>query len=557
MKHLIKYKGIVALIPLLMLASCERFLEEKVYSQQFPGNFYKNPAEAEGALLGIINSYSGNTNYELLVMEEYLSDNVLVDAGRVLKSDNYLQFSRKDIKTTNSTIQNVYANLYSSIYNANAFIDNMEQTTWSTGLDAQRPQYIAEAYTLRAMAYFKLVRLFGAVPLIVDVKDNTPEGPLTIGRTPVADIYAQIVSDLLKAKGLYTQEGARSPGFTSKILCRLLLAEVYLTMSGEPLKLGTAYLEEARAEADTLIHARATGITIPSLVDFRTLFSVANENRGEILFSGQNYGIGTGQIYAASEYSYGALSFDLIREFDNSGPIDMTNPNRSIRNVNPNLATYDVSLYTDPTKFIDGRFYPTFWPFKGNWNANTKVLPNFYNVLTYLTTPSSYTLQTPNKTVFPGKYRSDYEYKAGVNAAYPHYDKKGNYVMYRWAEAYLIFAEADNELNGPQPEAIEAVNKIRRRAALLDLPDEQIASQEEFRAAIRKEWRLEFVTEGKHYYNLQRWGRLVDEVNAFANEYNSYNPTDPMTLLEQGKHEIYPIPFTEIDRTHFDQNPGY
>ncbi|TZF82617.1 RagB/SusD family nutrient uptake outer membrane protein [Pedobacter sp. BS3] len=557
MKSLSKYWRSIPLLALLAFSSCDKYLDEKLYSQQFPGNFYTNAAEAEGALLGIISSYSGNFNYQLLNLEEYTTDNVLVDAARVLKADNNSQFPKKNVRSTNPLVESVYAGLYTSIYNCNAFIDNMERTKWPDNKDAQRPQFIAEAYTLRALAYFKLVRLFGPVPLVIDIKDNTPQGPLAIGRTPVEQVYAQIVSDLKKAKTLFTQEGPRSPGFASKIMARLMLAEVYLTMNGEPLKLGPQYLEAARAEADTLINAKAPGIVVPELQDFNYLFSVANENRGEIIFSEQNYGISTGQVWATGEFSYGALSFDLIREFDTSGPIDMNNPARQIRGVNPNTTAYDINQYTDPTKFVDGRFYPTFWPFKGQWNATTKKLPNFYDVFTYATTPSLYTSQTPNKTVFPGKFRSDYQYKGGDNAAYPHYDKKANVIIYRWAEAYLIYAEADNELNGPQSGAIAAVNKIRHRAALANLPAEQTDSKDHFRDAIRKERRLEFVDEGKRFYDLKRWGILIDKVNAFANEYNAYNPTDPMSLMEKGKHEVFPIPFSEIDRTHFDQNYGY
>lgn len=557
MKYSFKYILLLTLTSLLVLSSCKKYLDEKVYSQQQPEKFYKNPEEADGALRGILNSYSGNSNYRLLNVEEYLTDNMLVDAARVLKADDNLQFTRKNVRTTNSVLQSVYADLYTSIYNCNSFIANMEASNWSAANDSQRPQFIAEAYTLRAMAYFKLVRLFGAVPLIVDIKDNTPQGPITVGRTDVAVIYDQLVNDLKKAKSLFTQEGSRVAGFASKVLCRLLLAEVYLTMNGEPLKLGPEYLQAAKDEADTLIHAKAPGIIVPELKSFEQLFSVANENRGEILLSGQNYGISTGQIWATGEFSYGALSFDLLREFDVSGPIDLNNPDRDIRGVDPNTAAYNVANYTDASKFIDGRFYPTFWPYKGNWNSTTKKLPAFYNALNYITTPSLYTSQTPNRTVFPGKLRSDYQFRAGDNAAYPHYDKKANIVMYRWAEAFLIYAEADNELNGPQADAIAAVNKIRHRAALTDLPDAQIASKEDFRMAIRREWRLEFVTEGKHLYNLQRWGTLITKVNAFVNEYNGYNPSDPMTLLVTGKNEVYPIPFAEIDRTNFAQNPGY
>lgn len=557
MKFLSKYTGIIPVASLLLLCSCNKFLNEKVYSLETPANFYTNADEAQGAMLGIISTYSGNFNYQLLNLEEYTTDNVVIDAGRLLKTDDNLQFSEKNVRSSNSLIQSVYASLYSGVYNCNAFIYNMQNAKWTTS-DSSRAQFIAEAYTLRALNYFKLVRLWGDVPLVVNIADNTPDGPKKIGRTPIAKVYAQIVSDLKTAKGLYTQEGARAPGYASKILARLLLSEVYLTMNGEPLEAGAAYLDSARAEADTLIHAKAAGIVVPELQNFYTLFSVANENRGEIIFSEQNYGISSGQIWAAgTAYSYGALSFDLIKDFDTSGTIDMNNPNRELRNIDPNTAAYDITQYSSPSNFIDGRFYPTFWPYKNNWNPTTGLLTPFYNVLTYGSNPASYSSGAINKTVFPGKLKSDYDYKGGPGAAYPHYDKKANIIMYRWAEAYLTYAEADNELNGPQQDAIAAVNMVRHRAGLEDLSGDKIDSKEDFREAIRNERRLEFVDEGKRFYDLKRWGILIDKVNAVVGTWNSYNPTQPMFLLQKGKNEVYPIPFAEIDRTHFVQNTGY
>lgn len=556
MKYIFKSFNPVLLMLLSVFCSCENFLDEHVYSLETPSNFYENADEARGAMLGIISTYSGNFNYQLLNMEEYTTDNVVIDAGRLLKKDDNLQFSEKDVRSTNALIQSVYSKLYKGIYNCNAFIYNMKNTKWATD-DNLRYQFIAEAYTLRALNYFKLVRLWGAVPLIINIADNKPDGPVRIGRTPVSNIYAQIVNDLRTAKSLYQQEEPRAPGYASKILARLVLADVYLTMSGKPLELGPAYLAAARAEADTLIHARTPGIKVPELKDFYTLFSVANENRGGIIFSGQNYGIGTGQIWPTSGYSYGALSFDLIEAFDTSGPVDVTSPNVALRNINPNTDAYDITKHTDPVDFIDGRFYPTFWPYRGKWNAKNRTLPAFYNVLDYGTDPASYSSGAVNRTVFPGKLRSDYEYKGGTGAAYPHYDKKANVIMYRWAEAYLIYAEADNELNGPQPGAVAAVNIIRRRAGLAGLPAGRTGTKESFRKAIRSEWRLEFVDEGKRFYNLKRWGILIDKVNSMVNEWNSYNPTQLMHLLQKGKNEVYPIPFQEIDLTHFPQNPEY
>lgn len=562
MKKLNKYSVPLLLVMILSLSSCKKFLDEKVYSQQFPENFYTNPAEAEGAIRGIMDF---EATLPLIALQDYMTDNVTIDASHLLRNDQFYQFAEKNVKSTNDIFERVYENFYRSIYNANAFISNMEKSTWKTNADKQK-QYIAEVYTLRAMSYFYLVRLFGKVPLIIDVKDNTPVGPRNIGRTDISSIYQQIIKDLQTAKSLFLQEEPRAPGWPGKIMARLLLAEVYLTMHGKPLELGDDYLRLARAEADTLIHAKANGIVVPELVNFNTVFTVANENRGEIIFSRQNYGIGTGPIGSTTKFSYGALSFDLLREFNTSGPIDMNSPGRDIRGVDPNSAAYDLTMYPDTSSFIDGRFYPTFWPYENSWDADTKKLAKFRDPLLYLKDPSRYSFNgtangvkyNSNRTVFPGKYKSDYPFKGGANAPYAHYEKAPNSIFLRWAQAFLIYAEADNELSGPQPEAIEAVNKIRHRAGLLDLPANRISGKEVFREAIRKEWRLEFVFEGRHIYNLQRWGTLIDDVNSFANEYNGFNPNGlQMKLLQQGKNEIFPIPFREIDASGFEQNPNY
>ena len=79
-----------------------------------------------------------------------------------------------------------------------------------------------------------------------------------------------------------------------------------------------------------------------------------------------------------------------------------------------------------------------------------------------------------------------------------------NYGLFRFAEVLLIYAEAVNEISGPDAASIEAFNRVRRRAGLSEWPDVNdldgnpyLNTQDGFRRAIRQERRWELCFEGK------------------------------------------------------------
>ena len=76
----------------------------------------------------------------------------------------------------------------------------------------------------------------------------------------------------------------------------------------------------------------------------------------------------------------------------------------------------------------------------------------------------------------------------------------------RYADVLLIFAEAENEANGPTVAAYDAVNQLRVRAGLDNLSG---LSKETFRQAIQKEWTLETTHERIYRFNLVRWGTYL------------------------------------------------
>jgi hypothetical protein len=124
-----------------------------------------------------------------------------------------------------------------------------------------------------------------------------------------------------------------------------------------------------------------------------------------------------------------------------------------------------------------------------------------------------------------------------------------DWVMLRYAEVLLSYAEAQNEIVGPDQSVIDAVDAIRERADLQGLADG--LNKEEMRAQIRHERRIEFAFEGMRYYDLKRW-RIADEVlNNVTDGVLSYHFED--------RFYLWPLPQTEIDKSQgvLEQNPDY
>ncbi|MBK7031314.1 MAG: RagB/SusD family nutrient uptake outer membrane protein [Bacteroidales bacterium] len=127
-----------------------------------------------------------------------------------------------------------------------------------------------------------------------------------------------------------------------------------------------------------------------------------------------------------------------------------------------------------------------------------------------------------------------------------------NFVLMRYSEVLLIYAEALNEANGgPTTEAYDAINTVRERArnGVADvLPDLSGLDQSSFRQAVLSERRHEFVNEGQRWFDLVRTGNLINYVKQAKGD--KANPSDFNT--------VFPIPQRELDlNKNLKQNLGY
>ena len=165
-------------------------------------------------------------------------------------------------------------------------------------------------------------------------------------------------------------------------------------------------------------------------------------------------------------------------------------------------------------------------------------------------------------------------------------NNENDFDIIRLSEVYLIKAEAENELNGPTPEAYTAFNMLRQRARLADgnvrtTPSDLQPglSKEKFRLAIFNERGLEFVGEGHRWFDAIRMRyldnkrtmiqyRYEDFYPAMAKSAPSYNKTthtwggglvQPLNVVSwTPKFLLWPIPSPEIDANpNMTQNTEY
>ena len=186
-------KILFILLPVFLL-SCENMLDEVPKDFVSRANYYQNEADAQGAINGAYAAltpdfYGGITYYLMITLHgDYLngrgSQAPISIVNQVLDQQN--------IGRANSG----WSALYTGINRANAVLDNVPNIENMS--EEVRTRILAEAHFLRALAYFELVRVWGAVPLRTG--ESTATTPLHAPRAPESEVYALIIEDALAAE---------------------------------------------------------------------------------------------------------------------------------------------------------------------------------------------------------------------------------------------------------------------------------------------------------------------------------------------------------------------
>ena len=373
---------------------------------------------------------------------------------------------------------------------------------------------VGEAYFLRAFTYFQLVRTFGDVPFITSGEEALNK---SIQRTSVATIYDEIiVPDLEYAcKNLPGKSRSGSSDTPSKWAAKTLLADVYMTMAGWPLKKGTEYYAKAAAETKDIIEHAELKLTDKYEDLWKESKKVSDK---EHLFAVHN-------------------------------SVIMGNPSQ-----------YGKSFYSSDHKY-------------GGWNDY------FASPIFAERHPEDDRLAWNIAKVFEGKNGTMIDYKNSINkcpliSKFKDYDvpqgksvsaqTNGITPIYRYADVLLMYAEASNLAEGaPNKLAKECLKKVQDRANYPEQDRPAVNNKEEFDKAIFAERGWEFYCEGKRWFELVRREKVAEYRNigpkkpgdkGLDEEYGNFYDS---SIYKANNHYYFPIPIEQIKMTGWNNNAGY
>ena len=227
MKRITIKNMIVTTVLFLSLASCEKsFLELKPPTSLTPEFALATEADLQVALRGAYAGLKSTALYgrSLMVLGDMMADNTYQSA---LNTNRYTNFNLYNYLVTDGDVSGLWNASYTVILRANNIINS------PIADNANIQQIKGEAYAIRALAYYNLVRYFGSPYTLDPSKLGVPivttyQADLKPERAKIADVYTLINKDLTQAFTLMTKF-TNSSQF-SKYSAKALQAKVYLTM---------------------------------------------------------------------------------------------------------------------------------------------------------------------------------------------------------------------------------------------------------------------------------------------------------------------------------------
>lgn len=481
------FKHILSLFALLtVLAACEDELTEVPKDFISPGNFFTNQAEAEQALAGAYNAIWVGDNYMNLWRHhaEYtLARGSWTSVGNYGVRLNADQYGRVD---------GIWATLYTTINRANLVIERVPGI--ESIPDAAKSRIMAEAYFLRARAYYELVKGWGAVPLRLEpFTGNSAVGAV---RAPVTEVYAVIFADLAIAERDLSKNVGAATGQASVWAAKMLLAQIYMEQQ--------KWSESAAKALEVINSGQFSLVSVATSDDFSKIF----------------WGITSSEDIHSYHFSV-TRTYSHINWYHGTG----TPYNRG--------EVFGFTMLVDPAA-----------PLITSWDPND--LRKNFNIYSQYLNSAGVMVQTDAIT----RYRFKKFVKDPLgNAVY-------SIPIFRLAEAHLLYAEASAKAAGaPTAAGLESLNKVRRRGyglaintpSAVDIASGLSLAQFEDMVIRERAYELFFENDSR-WWDLKRTGKYKAVFAAAGKAI-----VDHRLLLPIPQIEIDNNP--EIEQDH--QNPGY
>ncbi len=485
--------------------SCE-LDEEPIF---LDSSIYQDPNTASAARDGI---YEALTSYDTQERRLFVINGFsgLFGTGKngnsVSNTNNANLFSLKPNYDNDS--EALWGGLYTTISRCNGAISNVSTVSSPTSADEITFNDVAgHAYFVRAWSYFSLVRLWGSVPLWLDLPSSES---LNKALSTPAEVYAQIISDAQMAQSL--MNGDAGVGYPKSHAASMLLAKVYSTLATNP-SLHASGMNEADYWQMAYDEALSVYGHYSLVSDYSSLFTVQGENSSESIFELQ---ISEAAANSQMGRNYTPFKYKMGMHFG------WFSVNASF--YDHHAATYPNDLriagtYLSEWNRADNGNRVFVWPVRTNRNNFRNAHPYFFKFVEKDTSHSN-------------QFNSQ------------------NIVVYRYADLLLMLAEISNELQNGQE--MTYLNEVLNRAGVSPR-SEYSAGQESFRDAIMEEFKFELLGEGEDAHNNRRRG-FQYFLNHTIKPHNDligtahYTANRDITLSEdESQVMLLPIPLIEIN----------
>jgi len=522
--------------------------------------FWSTEAELKMAVNSIYNSlywtdrgYTTHVPFQMLfsvVSDESWDRNLsswqLLGDGLITSNDDPLIYGK-------------WTNAYETIGKCNRYLANMDKAKENTNAELYE-RLSAEVRFFRAYQYHLLINLYGDVPFPIEpVSIFDAELP----RVDKSKIYDFILTELDDVASVLPESYPDSEkGRITKGAALALKARVAL------------YNSDWSVAADAA--KNVIDLSLYTLYpNYENLFGYAGEGSSEDIFSIQfnrEYGL----THQTPVHTRGRLTGGYVTKIPTQATID------SYECID-GLSIDKSPLYDASNPFVnrDPRLQATcVVPGSIFLGYQFETHPDSLKVWDYNTDPPRRVANlevTHAYATFSG-----YQYRKYVQDDDREYRSESelNFMIIRYAEVLLTYAEAKIELNEIDVSVYDAINLVRERVGMPEIIHGK--SQAEMRKIVRQERKVEFVFEGLRFFDIRRW-KIAESVMSgplYGRPLRDYLPEYIPVFDENGtphydayasqlrkfdtryfnpsKDYLWPIPQKELDiNSQLTQNPGY
>ncbi len=445
-----------------------------------------------------------------------------------------------------------------------------------------KKQIIGEMKVLRAINYLEMIKRYGGVPIVKEVFQ--PGVQIDAPRKSIEECVDFIVSECDEAVSLLPPSyNSSQTGRVTSVVAKVIKAEALLFAASPIFNTATPYMSMPNTEDNNLICYGNYDINRWKLAAdaYREALNLAEANGYRLIDNPANRDPkdvpGSGEPGPDGNYRYSwetNNNSEIILAFQESVQRQWRRP---LNNMMPQVFGGWVAGNTVPLNFYrkyekkDGT--PQAWDMDGGDDLVAKfeeLDPRFKQTLNF--TSAYYNDAHPIAEIYEGgrHYRNCFGgvwMRKYVPRASSWQYIVLNDVIYRVNELYLGYAEALNEFaSTPPEEAYEAVNTIRNRSAMPNLPAG--LTKEQFRERLRNEKAIEMAFDDHRFFDIRRWLIAEEEGVMKGNFYGlrinkeddgkySWKPYIFETRTFKRRMYLHPFPNEEVLKGNLIQNPGY